>query len=88
MDDLENKLRPVGIKDRETLLAMKEVEHKERGLPFDGEFYLWDFRFAELSLLLFSYSNAIESDIITKNSSRRTFPWTIPRSKNTSQPLG
>ncbi|KAF7291588.1 Metallopeptidase MepB [Mycena chlorophos] len=45
LDDLENKLRPVGIKDRETLLAMKEKEHAARGLPFDGEFYIWDYRY-------------------------------------------
>ncbi|KAL1689134.1 hypothetical protein GGG16DRAFT_93984 [Schizophyllum commune] len=45
LGDLEQKLRPVGLKDRETLLAMKEKEHKEKGLPFDGEFYIWDYRY-------------------------------------------
>ncbi len=24
---------------------MKEKEHKAKGLPFDGEFYLWDYRY-------------------------------------------
>ncbi|KAL1748003.1 hypothetical protein HDZ31DRAFT_30713 [Schizophyllum fasciatum] len=43
--DLEQKLRPVGLKDREILLAMKQREHKEKGLPFDGEFYIWDYRY-------------------------------------------
>ncbi|KAF9046329.1 hypothetical protein BJ165DRAFT_1345534 [Panaeolus papilionaceus] len=45
LDDLESKLRPVGIKDRETLLAMKKKEHEEKGYPFDGEFYIWDYRY-------------------------------------------
>ncbi|TDL22266.1 Metalloprotease [Rickenella mellea] len=45
LDDLETKLRPVGIKDRETLLALKKEEHAEKGIPFDGEFYIWDYRY-------------------------------------------
>ncbi|KAJ3555465.1 hypothetical protein NM688_g2565 [Phlebia brevispora] len=45
LSDLEQKLRPVGLKDRETLLAMKQEEHKAKGLPFDGEFYIWDYRY-------------------------------------------
>ncbi|KAI0771258.1 Metalloprotease [Trametes elegans] len=43
--DLEQKLRPIGLKDRETLLALKKRESDEKGLPFDGEFYLWDYRY-------------------------------------------
>ncbi len=45
LTDLEQKLRPVGLKDRETLLALKMEEHAKKGLPFDGEFYLWDYRY-------------------------------------------
>ncbi|KAF7365271.1 Metallopeptidase MepB [Mycena venus] len=45
LDDLEEKLKPVGAKDRVTLLALKKKEHEERGLPFDGEFYIWDYRY-------------------------------------------
>ncbi|EJC99683.1 Metalloprotease [Fomitiporia mediterranea MF3/22] len=45
LDDLEQKLRPVGVKDRETLLEMKRKEHESTGLPFDGEFYIWDYRY-------------------------------------------
>ncbi|KAJ7254409.1 hypothetical protein B0H12DRAFT_1115452 [Mycena haematopus] len=45
LDDLETKLRPVGLKDRETLLALKKKEHEERGLPFDGNLYIWDYRY-------------------------------------------
>ncbi|KAG5638172.1 hypothetical protein H0H81_001469 [Sphagnurus paluster] len=45
LNDLETKLRPVGIKEREILLALKKKEHAEKDLPFDGEFYIWDYRY-------------------------------------------
>ncbi len=45
LDDLEQKLRPVGLKDKETLLALKKAEHDATGQPFDGEFYIWDYRY-------------------------------------------
>lgn len=45
LDDLETKLRPVGEKEREILLALKKKDHEARGLPFDGEFYIWDYRY-------------------------------------------
>jgi Zn-dependent oligopeptidase len=45
LDDLEQRLRPVGLKEREILLALKQRECKERNLPFDGEFYFWDYRY-------------------------------------------
>ncbi|KAI0789664.1 metallopeptidase MepB [Abortiporus biennis] len=45
LSDLEQRLRPIGLKNREILLAMKKQEHDKLGLPFDGEFYLWDYRY-------------------------------------------
>ncbi|KXN88219.1 Thimet oligopeptidase [Leucoagaricus sp. SymC.cos] len=45
LDDLDHKLRPVGLKEREILLAMKKKEHEAKGLPYDGNFYLWDYRY-------------------------------------------
>ena len=45
INDLEAKLYPVGINDREVLLALKKKEHEEKGLSFDGEFYIWDYRY-------------------------------------------
>jgi Zn-dependent oligopeptidase len=45
LDDLEAKLRPVGEKERKILLQLKKEEHEKRGLPFDGEFYIWDYRY-------------------------------------------
>lgn len=45
MDDLEQRLKPVGTKERTVLLEMKKKEHEAKGLPFDGEFYIWDYRY-------------------------------------------
>ncbi len=45
MSDLENKLRPIGLQDRKNLLALKKEEHAEKGYPFDGQFYIWDYRY-------------------------------------------
>jgi len=45
IDDLEAKLLPVGIQDREVLLAIKKKEYEEKGLAFDGQFYIWDYRY-------------------------------------------
>ena len=42
---MKKKLHPVGLKNRETLLKLKEKEHAEKGYPFDGEFYIWDYRY-------------------------------------------
>lgn len=39
------KLRPVGEKDREILLAIKKKEHEAKGYPYESEFYLWDYRY-------------------------------------------
>lgn len=45
LDDLEHRLRPLGEKEKEILLALKKEEHEKRGLPFDNEFYIWDYRY-------------------------------------------
>ncbi|BGP09572.1 metalloendopeptidase [Rhodotorula toruloides] len=45
LEDLESKLRPLGLKERETLLALKKEECEQRGWPFDGKFNLWDYRY-------------------------------------------
>jgi metallopeptidase MepB len=45
LDDLEAKLGPVGIKEREILLEMKKKDHEARGLPYDGQFNIWDYRY-------------------------------------------
>ncbi|EIM81645.1 metallopeptidase MepB [Stereum hirsutum FP-91666 SS1] len=45
LDDLEQRLRPVGLREREVLLALKKEELTSKGLPFDGEFNIWDYRY-------------------------------------------
>ena len=45
MNDLQSRLTPVGLKDRESLLKIKKEECKKRGLPFDDDLYLWDYRY-------------------------------------------
>ncbi|PPQ91638.1 hypothetical protein CVT25_013193 [Psilocybe cyanescens] len=42
LDDLIKKLLPIGLKERENLLALKQADYASQGLPFDGKFYLWD----------------------------------------------
>lgn len=45
LDDLEQRLRPLGVKEREVLLGLKAEDCKARGIPFDGEFKIWDYRY-------------------------------------------
>lgn len=45
ISDLEAKLRPVGLKDRDTLLKLKKEEHEKLGIPYDGELWFWDYRY-------------------------------------------
>ncbi|KAJ7599941.1 hypothetical protein C8J56DRAFT_3565 [Mycena floridula] len=42
LDEVEAKLLPVGMKERDNLLAIKQAEYAACGIPFDGKFYLWD----------------------------------------------
>jgi Zn-dependent oligopeptidase len=35
----------LGSQERETLLQLKAEELKAKGEPFDGEFYIWDYRY-------------------------------------------
>lgn len=35
----------MGIKDREILLALKKKDCEEKGLPFDGTLWIWDYRY-------------------------------------------
>lgn len=43
--DLEQKLRPLGLKERDELLELKRAEHERRGLAPDDKFNLWDYRY-------------------------------------------
>ncbi|KAH9986700.1 Metalloprotease [Russula vinacea] len=43
--DLEQRLRPLGVQERETLLQLKAEDLKDKGEPFDGNFFIWDYRY-------------------------------------------
>ncbi|KAM0748837.1 metallopeptidase MepB [Meredithblackwellia eburnea MCA 4105] len=45
LNDLEEKLRPVGEAERVEFLKLKKEVHEKKGLEFDGKLYLWDYRY-------------------------------------------
>ncbi|KAI0670768.1 Metalloprotease [Trametes maxima] len=51
LDDLEQRLRPIGVKDLEAFLEMKKQEHQEKGYPYDGELYAWDYSYYDRKVL-------------------------------------
>ncbi|KAI0927259.1 hypothetical protein AcV5_010517 [Taiwanofungus camphoratus] len=51
LEDLETRLVPLGEKEREVLLDLKKEEHSLKGLPFDGELYMWDYRYYHRRLI-------------------------------------
>ncbi|XP_066507325.1 neurolysin, mitochondrial isoform X2 [Hoplias malabaricus] len=42
LDELYEKLKPVGVKERQYLLSLKQAECRRRGLDFDGQLHAWD----------------------------------------------
>lgn len=42
LDELYEKLKPVGQKERQYLLSLKQAECQRRGLHFDGQLHMWD----------------------------------------------
>ncbi|KAF5886332.1 neurolysin, mitochondrial isoform X1, partial [Clarias magur] len=42
LNDLYEKLKPVGQRERQFLLSLKEAECQRRGLEFDGQLRAWD----------------------------------------------
>lgn len=45
LDDLEAQLRPLGEAEKVKLLALKKEECEARGMAYEDELFLWDYRF-------------------------------------------
>ncbi|XP_055463787.1 thimet oligopeptidase isoform X2 [Psammomys obesus] len=45
LDELAQKLKPLGEQERAVILELKEAECARRGLPFDGRIHAWDMRY-------------------------------------------
>lgn len=45
LDELAQKLKPLGEQERAVILELKEAECEHRGLPFDGRIHAWDMRY-------------------------------------------
>lgn len=56
LGDLRSKLTEGGAKEIAHLLELKEADHKERNLPSDGNYYLWDHRFYDRLMVEKEYS--------------------------------
>ncbi|EFX05615.1 metallopeptidase [Grosmannia clavigera kw1407] len=56
LEDLRQRLAPGGAKEAQHLLALKEADTKELGLPFDGNYYLWDHRYYDRMMVEKEYS--------------------------------
>jgi metallopeptidase MepB len=56
LGDLRSRLKAGGQKEIAHLLELKKADLAERGLPFDGEYYLWDHRFYDRLMIEKEYS--------------------------------
>ncbi|KAL1857645.1 hypothetical protein VTK73DRAFT_7985 [Phialemonium thermophilum] len=56
LGDLKTRLAPGGQKEIAHLLELKKKDHEERGLPFDGNYYLWDHRYYDRLMVEKEYS--------------------------------
>jgi len=56
LNDLKTRLTPGGAKEAAHLLELKKKDHEARGLPFDGNYYLWDHRFYDRLMVEQEYS--------------------------------
>lgn len=45
LNDLQEKLTPLGEAEKQKFLKVKKAEHEKRGWPVENELYLWDYRY-------------------------------------------
>jgi len=69
LNDLKARLSAGGAKEIDRLLELKKKDHEARGLPFDGNYYLWDHRFYDRMMVEQEYS-------IDENAIAEYFPLT------------
>ncbi|KAK3987192.1 Saccharolysin [Cladorrhinum sp. PSN332] len=69
LGDLKSRLAPGGVKEIDHLLELKKKDHEARGLPFDGNYYLWDHRYYDRMMVEQEYS-------IDENTIAEYFPLT------------
>lgn len=56
LDDLRTKFKPIGEKQLQVLLDLKNEDLKSQGLPTQDEFYFWDFTYYHDLLLTSEYN--------------------------------
>ncbi|ROT43055.1 peptidase family M3 [Sodiomyces alkalinus F11] len=54
--DLRSRLTAGGAKEVDHLLELKKADAESRGLPFDGNYYLWDHKFYDRLMIEKEYS--------------------------------
>ncbi|CCH58546.1 hypothetical protein TBLA_0A07560 [Henningerozyma blattae CBS 6284] len=60
LEDLIDRLKPLGSKEIEILKSIKEKEFKELNLPFDNHYYVWDHRYYDNKYLKDNYNVDLE----------------------------
>ncbi|CAK7220130.1 metalloendopeptidase [Sporothrix curviconia] len=56
LGDLRKKLAAGGVTETDNLLQLKKADTTELGLPFDGNYYLWDHRYYDRLMIEKEYS--------------------------------
>ncbi|CAK7207857.1 metalloendopeptidase [Sporothrix eucalyptigena] len=56
LGDLRKRLAAGGVTEIDHLLELKKADTKELGLPFDGNYYLWDHRYYDRLMIEKEYS--------------------------------
>ncbi|KAG8800321.1 hypothetical protein FRC16_003127 [Serendipita sp. 398] len=65
LDDLQEKLTPIGQSDLQNLLALKKKEHEELGIPYDDQLNSWDWRYYDRKLVETSLS--LDNDFVKEH---------------------